>query len=200
MNKIEIRNHVIPLGYETKVFFIDERPLYEYICEWLSEKSELLQSVSPFCELAICWTDDYDCEGDSQFMRFILNQDNAITPILSCPDDFDFSCILIVADIVRQNHKVIWKRIGQVNHAGESFEEEKRSGILHENSHALSDPESSQFQKWVSEHWTKELYLRRINYTYLYYQNENNIDWFVTCNFEFDEKEYDAVVACCYNR
>ena len=191
MNKIEIRN---------QVFFIDGRPLYEYICEWLFGKAEVLQSISPVCELKICWTDDYDYEGDAKFMRFVLNQNRAITPILSCPDDFDFSCILIVADIVRENHKVIWKRIGKVNHSGESFEEEKRSGILYGNRCELSDPESSEFQKWISEHWTEELYLRRINYTYPYYQNENNIEWFATCNFEFDEKEYDAVVEQCYHK
>lgn len=199
MNKIEIKNCVLLSGYKARAFFIDNLPLEEYINEWLLEKPELLQSISPVCELAICWTDDYDYEGDAKFMRFLLNQNKVITPILSCPDDFDFSCILIVADIVRENHKVIWKRIGQVNHAGESFEEEKRSGILYGGHDVLCDPGSPEFQKWVSEHWTEELYLRRINYTFPYYQNENNIEWFATCNFEFDEKEYDALIESCYH-
>ena len=195
MNKLEIRNFMTSSKYEIKAFFIDDVPLYKYISEWLSEKSALLQSISPICELAICWTDDYDCEGDAEFMRFILNQSHAITPILSCPDDFDFSCIVIVADVVRENHKVIWKRIGMVDHSMESFEEEKRSGILYHNSIALSD---SEWEKWLHEHWKEELYRRRVNYTFPYYQNENHIVWFMECNFEFDEKDYDIRVKSCY--
>ena len=195
MNKIEIRNLMIPSGYEIKAFFIDDIPLYEYINEYLSEKSALLQSISPAYELAICWTDDYDCEGDAEFMRFILNQNHAITPILSCPDDFDFSCTVIVADIVRENHTVIWKRIGMVDHSMESFEEEKQSGILYHNPIAFSD---SEWEKWLHEHWAEELYLRRINYTFPYYQNENHIVWFAECNFKFDEKEYDCLFKSCY--
>ena len=74
MNKLEIKNLMIPSGYEIKSFFIDDIPLYEYINEYLSEKSALLQSISPVCELAICWTDDYDCEGDAEFMKFILSE------------------------------------------------------------------------------------------------------------------------------
>ena len=165
MNKIEIRNFIIPSGDDVKAFFIDDIPLYQYINEWLFEKSALLQSISPVCELAICWTDDYDCKGDAEFMRFILSQNHAITPILSCPDDFDFSCIVIIADIVREDHKVIWKRIGMVDHSMESFEEEKRSGILYNLPIALSDSER---EIWLHEHWAEELYRRRINYTFPY--------------------------------
>ena len=43
MNRIEIRNSLTSSGYETKVFFVDGRPLYEYINEWLSNISELLK-------------------------------------------------------------------------------------------------------------------------------------------------------------
>ena len=196
MNKIEIRNFIIPSGDDVKAFFIDDIPLYQYINEWLFEKSALLQSISPVCELAICWTDDYDCKGDAEFMRFILSQNHAITPILSCPDDFDFSCIVIIADIVREDHKVIWKRIGMVDHSMESFEEEKRSGILYNLPIALSDSER---EFWLHEHWAEELYRRRINYTFPYYQNENHIVWFTECNFNFDEQEYDCLVKSCYS-
>ena len=195
MNKLEIKNLMIPSGYEIKSFFIDNIPLYEYVNEYLSEKSALLQSISPVCELAICWTDDYDCEGDAEFMKFILSQNHAITPILSCPDDFDFSCTVIIADIVRENHKVIWKRIGMVDHSMESYEEEKQSGILYHNPVALS---ALEWEKYIHEHWAEELYLRRINYTFPYYQNENHIVWFTECNFAFDEKEYDCLIKNCY--
>ncbi|MBQ8392305.1 MAG: hypothetical protein IJX51_00895 [Clostridia bacterium] len=210
MNKIEIRNLFLSSGYEAKAFFIDGRPLYEYINEWLAKDKQLLQSITPNDDLAICWTNDYDFEGDSKFMRYILNQSNAITPILSCPEDFDFSCIVIVADVIKKDDKVIWRRIGTVNHSNESFEQEKRSGILYVDSYskedwtlygdniASTDVDSPEWRKWIGDNWTEELYRRRINYTFPYYQNEQNIDWFSACDFEFDKNEYDALIASCY--
>ena len=187
MNKIEIRNHITSFGYEREGFCIDGRPLYKYINEWLSENSELLKSISPADDLAICWTNEYDFAGDAKFIEFVLRQNSAITPILSCPEDFDFSCIVIVADIVKCDDKVIWKRIGQVNHAAESYDQEKLSGIRYAEAYSEED-------------WTEELYSRRINYTFPYYQNENNIEWFATCNFAFDKQAYDTLVKDCYKK
>ena len=210
MNKIDIRKYITSSGYETKGFFIDSRPIYEYINQWLADRSALLKRISPVDDLAICWTNEYDFEGDDRFMRFVLNQNNAITPILSCPDDFDFSCIVIVADVVKQDDKVIWKRIGIVDHSGESFEEEKRSGILCVESYSAEDKlrfgdnialakiDSPEWISWISDNWSEELYRRRINYTFPYYQNENHTEWFSSCSFEFSRKEYDAIVNSCY--
>ena len=113
-NKIEIKNHLIPSGYETRVFFIDDKPLYEYFNEWFDSKDYKGYKLSYPDELEITWTDNYDFEGEARFMRFALEQNNAITPILSCPEDFDFSCVVIVADVIKHEDKVIWKRIGIV--------------------------------------------------------------------------------------
>jgi hypothetical protein len=210
MNKLEIRDHIIPSGYKTKVFFIDGWPLYEYIHQWVAGSRELEIALSPMDDLAICWTDEYDHEGDARFMRFVLKQSNAIIPILSCPEDFDFSCIVIVVEVTKQDDTVIWKRFGKVDHSGESFEEEKRSGILHAESYSEEDwirygdhfasatTDSPEWMKWTGDHWSEELYRRRVNYTFPYYQNEQNIEWFASCSFEFNRKEYDAVVNSCY--
>lgn len=192
-NKIEIRDCMIPSGYKNEIFFIDGRPLYEYINEWLKDKDELTKSVSPTDALAISWTNEYDFEGDAQFMRFVLDQDRAVTPILICPEDMDFSCIVIVADVVKKDDKVIWKRIGKVDHSAESFDEEKNSGVLNG-----LDVDSPKWREWVSENWTDELFCRRKNYTFPYYQNEKNIEWFSDCEFVFDRKEYDELVDGCY--
>ncbi len=183
-NKIEIRKTTIPSGYETEVFFIDDKPLYEYMNEWLSSKPDLMKSLFPTDDLALAWTDGYDFEGDARFMRFVLQQENAVTPILSCPDDFDFSCIVIVADVVKKEDKVYWRRIGKIDHSGESFEDERRSGILYTGSYtdqdwerygdniAKEDVDSPKWHEWISENWSEELFRRRVNYTFPYYQNE----------------------------
>ncbi len=203
MNKIEINR-------SEKCFVIDGIPLYEYIGKWIDGNGELLESISPTNELAICWSDKYDFKGDSYFVQFALNQDKSIIPILLCPDDFDFSCVVIVVDIEKFEDKVIWKRIGLVDHSGESFEEEKKSGILYTEAYskedylrygdnvASSEIDSDEWHKWISENWDEELFRRRINYTFPYYQNEKNIKWFADCGFVFHRKEYDFVVESCY--
>ncbi|WP_022767546.1 hypothetical protein [Butyrivibrio sp. NC2007] len=143
MNTIDIKEIRIPSGYENRVFFIDGKPLYEYFEEWLPDNSEFMKRLTPLDCFAICWTDKYDNEGDARFMRFVLNQRQAITPILSCPDDFDFSCLVIVVDVIMQKKTVIWKRIGIVDHSKEDGEEERLSGIL-------------DLEKYTDEDW--ELY------------------------------------------
>jgi hypothetical protein len=40
-----------------------------------------------------------------------VNQ-KSICPVLMCPDDADFTCTLIVADILSLNNVVIWERLG----------------------------------------------------------------------------------------
>lgn len=209
MHKLEIGEQRLPSGYCLKAFFVDGRPLSAYLEEWIAG-NEALAYLSRFEDLEICWTDEYDYEGDARFVRFVLEQQNAITPILSCPDDFDFSCVVIVADVVKQDDRVLWKRIGVVDHAGESFEEEKSRGIAYTEAYSQEDRErygnrteltkvdSPGWCKWTGENWGEELYRRRINYTFPYYQNEQNIRWFADCRFAFDRKDYDALVKGCY--
>ncbi len=209
MQKIEIRERCLPSGYHMKAFFIDERPLSAYLEEWIVG-NEALEYLSPCEGLEICWTDEYDYEGDARFMRFVLNQQDAITPILSCPDDMDFSCIVIVADVVKQDDTVIWKRIGLVDHSYASFEVEKSRGIAYTEAYSEEDrvryggqPEltkvgSPAWNKWTGKNWEEELYRRRVNYTFPYYQDETHIQWLADCHFVFHRREYDAVVELCY--
>ena len=210
MNKLEIKHVIVPTGYETDVFHIDGKPLYEYMEEWLKDSCELYESLSPLPDLDIPWTDEFDWEGEALFMRYILEQQNAITPILLCSECFDFECTVIVADVVKHDDVVQWKRVGKINHANESFEEEKRSGILLTEAYtkedwekygdniALEKVDSTAWSEWISENWTEELYRRMKNYKCPYFQDENNVEWFADCNFEFDRKEYDAIVEHCY--
>ncbi|MDD5934013.1 MAG: hypothetical protein PUC65_00350 [Clostridiales bacterium] len=118
MNKLEVRRCKGDSGYETDMFFIDGKPLYRYINEWQAENGQIGESifVSSADLLDITWTNEYDFEGDARFMKYALKQDSAITPILSCPDDFDFSCIVIVVDVIKNEKVVVWKRIGVVDH------------------------------------------------------------------------------------
>ncbi len=209
MNQIEIRKHMIPSGYETRVFFIDNRPLYEYFNACVSKDDELWASLRNPDMLEITWGDAMDFEGDNRFMRFLLQQDKVNLPILSCPDDMDFSCVLIVADVVKENGKVFWKRLGKVNNTRESAFPPANYGILlYDNftdeewdlyGDIVFEPEDSpKYKNWISENWSEELYRRRINYTYPFLMNQENITWFADCSFEFDSEEYETMVGRCY--
>ena len=209
MNHIEIRKHRIPSDYETRVFFIDDKPLYEYFNVWVSKGDELWERLRKPDMLEITWGDVMDFEGDNRFMRFLLQQDKACLPILSCPDDMDFSCVLIVADVMKENGKVFWKRWGIVNNTRESAFPPAKYGILFYDNFTdeewdkygdiVFEPEDSpKYKKWISKNWSEELYRRRINYTYPFLMNEDNITWFADCSFEFDSEEYETVVGKCY--
>ncbi len=57
-------------------------------------------------------TEWIDLKEEADLSRFHSDQDDVILPILMCPDDCDLTCTLIVADIVKNDNQVIWRRIG----------------------------------------------------------------------------------------
>ena len=204
MNRIEIRREKIRDDLTLDVFYIDGKPLYEYFREWEC-------GVDLVELLAITWTDRYDFEFDADFMRYCLDKDHANVPILSCPDDFDFTCTVIVAEVEKRDDKVIWHRIGIVDNSAWSFEDERRSGVLLTSSYTDADWErfgdtfvnadldNEDFRRFESEHGVEEMYRRRINHTFPYYRDERNIRWFSKCSFEFSSDQYDKLVKSCYS-
>ncbi|MGF6355805.1 hypothetical protein ABIE27_003720 [Paenibacillus sp. 4624] len=60
------------------------------VTEWISFKEEL----------------------DLLLTRYYSEQENAILPILMCPDDTDLMCTVIVAEVTKNDKEVIWSKIG----------------------------------------------------------------------------------------
>ena len=210
MDTLEIKQLNTSSGFPHDVFCINGKPLYEYLDEWLAGAQEPLQSVLPAIDLAICWKNIFDFECDSRFMKYILEQKQAVTPVLSCPDDMDFSCLVLVADVVRQDDQVIWKRIGKIDHSKEDSKAEALSGLAQYEKYTDEDwvlygegiynykIGSDEWNKWLwDNHGREESYRRRMNYTFPIYQDPNNTIWFADCNFCFDAKAYDALVEDC---
>ena len=202
MNTLEIDTIITSKGFKNDVFLIDKKPLHEYLNE---SDRKLLDG------LQITWNGEFDNEGDARFMRFLLQIDKLNIPILSCPDDMDFSCIVIVADIEKNKNTVIWKRIGRVNHSIESLKEQKEHGIVFVDTYsdedwinykdaAFLEVDSNKWRDWISANWSEELYRRHINYTYPCYQTEKNINWLFECNWIFDRKKYEKLTASCRPR
>ena len=82
---------------------------------WLDEKLEELYPGNMYKGLIptlVYWM-EIDSEKKVVWDR-ILPKDNevAMCPILMCPDDCDFSCTLIIAEIHSFSEVVQWKRIG----------------------------------------------------------------------------------------
>lgn len=210
MNTLEIKTIPISDRFENECFIIDGIPLHEYLKKWYQENGwgEIRQPLAPVDDLAVTWTAAFDNDGDARFMRWLFHKDKLNLPILSCPDDLDFSCVVIVAEIEKTGDFVLWKRIGRINHAVEAFEEERAYGIAfvdayteddweRYNDPALYDVNSDKWREWISANWSEELYRRRINYTYPCWQDDRNIDWIYECNWCFDREKYEALIASC---
>lgn len=208
MNHIEIRNTARTSNYVNLCWNIDGEPLYGYLNRWMSEykNDKTVNMMRPFDDLCPAWTKELDWSGDVRFVWELIGREHAILPLLLCPDDLDFTCIVIVAEVEKTKDFVYWNKIGYVNHENESFEEEKRNGILNTDNYTDKDWErygdniawtnvnSEEWCKWISENWAEELYRRRMNYTYPYYQTEGNINWLYEMNWCFDRPEYEKMV------
>lgn len=213
MNMIEIKTIPISNGYENECLLIDGIPMHEYLIKWRHQNGwgEIQQTIAHVDYLALTLTAEFDFEGDARFMRMLMQKDIVNLPILSCPDDMDFSCIIIIAEVEKKEDVVHWKRIGKINHSIENFEEEKEHGIVFLNNYTDEDwnryidaaflrVNSPEWCEWISANWSEELFRRRINYTYPCYHNEKNIDWIFECNWCFDRKQYDTLMKLCIPR
>lgn len=195
MNTLEIENIITSNGFENEAFIIDKKPIHEYLNEADREHFDLLQ---------ITWNGEFENDGDARFMRFLMQKDKLNLPILSCPEDMDFSCIVIVADIEKTENTVLWKRIGRINHSIENRQKQKEHGIVFVDSYSDEDwityrdvaflkVDSYEWNEWISSNWSEELYRRHINYTFPCYQNEKNINWLFECNWKFDREKYEKL-------
>lgn len=187
---------------------IDGIALPELLDERTKESTDkrLKTIIKPFDNLFPAWSFDLDRDGDVRFVWKVLSMENAPVPILMSEDDTDFSSIVIVAEVEKTKDYVYWNRIGYVNHDKESFNEEKRSGILFTETYsdddwekygdniALEELDSEKWCKWISENWEEELYRRRMNYTLPYYRAEGSITWFLETDWEFERSEYEAML------
>lgn len=199
MNTLDIRTVTVSDGYSNECFFIDGIPLHEYMKKWLD---------MPVEDLAVTWNAVFDFDGDARFMSWLFKKDKLNLPILSCPDDLDFSCTVIVAEVEKTNKYVLWKRIGAVNHSIENIKEENEHGIVFTDNYSDEDwikyidaafmrVDSAEWCEWISANWSEELFRRRINYTYPCYQKEENIDWIYNCSWCFGREQYDSLAASC---
>lgn len=207
-NHINIKKATTIYGHKYFIWDIDGKSLPEYLQSWASDfpDDRRVKGMAPFSDLWPAWTKSLDWEGDVRFVWKVIELDKAVLPLLLCPDDGDFCCIVVVAEAEKTEDFVYWRKVGFVLHDREDFAEEKRSGILKLEAYsdedwekygdniALEEVNSPAWCQWISENWAEELYRRRMNYTLPYYQAEGNVFWLKETDWAFDRCEYESMV------
>ena len=83
--------------------------------EWIDK---LLDSIYPNNDIIgtipiLSFRLETDEEEEIVWKRFLPSENSStIAPILMCPDDCDFNCTLILAEVENTKNKILWKRIG----------------------------------------------------------------------------------------
>jgi len=114
MDKIEAVKGKLPFPlYKDREFLfvlINGERLDEYIANHVS---------NDYRGLIPSWLDFYskDYEPRKREKEFVwaqirLDEKIKILPILLCPDDFDFSCTVVVVEVISEIDTVIWNRVG----------------------------------------------------------------------------------------
>ncbi|MCQ2534221.1 MAG: hypothetical protein MJ172_06610 [Clostridia bacterium] len=205
MDEIDISKLCTSNGIIKSMFVINGMSLLDIINEWIHDFS-LIKTDN----LDICWTDSFDFAADTDFERYCLEQEHANVPILCSFNGFEFSSEIVVVEIVKTEKCVFGERIGLVDKSDWNYKEEQRSGVLMiekysnedwerlGNTFVFENTDGCNFRKYVTEHWDDELYRRRLNYMFPYFQNNENIKWFSKKKFVFNRTLYDRLVESCY--
>lgn len=207
MNHIDVEDIETIHEYKENYWIIDGKLLPEYLSIWAAETiDDNLKLMEPFHGLCPAWSKELDWSGEIRWVWKLIEMDSVVLPLLLCPEDLDFSCIVIVVEVEKTKDFVYWNRVGYVLHENEDFEEEKKNGILNTSAYSDEDWEkygyiafeniySPLWKEWISNHWDEELYRRRMNYTLPYYQAEGSICWIKDADWIFDRTEYEQMVS-----
>jgi hypothetical protein len=89
------------LNFQIEGFWLDEKLDELYPGKNFKGLVPTLREMAEPEEQAIVWERIFPMEGEK-----------TICPILMCPDDCDFSCTIVVAEIENWGEVVVWNRIG----------------------------------------------------------------------------------------
>ncbi len=183
-------------GYDELSIIMNDNPLDIF----LSEKT----GVSEIIGLYPAWGNSLIWKAESEFIWELLNEQNKTlnVPILLCTDDLDLSCFVLVAKTSFDDKHVYWEKIGCISYEHYDLSKEIRSGILDIESWSDDDFEKyggtlawcgindAEWKSWISENWHEEQTRRLHNYTYKYYQNDENVDWYKIPKLVFLKEDY----------
>jgi len=208
MNHIKMEYIKTIYNYQEYYPVIDHKPLPYYLDAYIQEgKCPGLQKFSSMLGLLPAWEGKLLWKGENDFIWELVDSDESLNvPILVCEDDCDLSCITILIKIRKTKSIVYWDKIGSANWKNWDEETAKRSGIALIEAYTEKEWEkygdtiawepygTKEFWDCVSKNWDEELLLRHRNYTKPFLQKDENVDWIVDLNWEFDALEYNHMV------
>lgn len=107
MNSIEAKLVKTPyVENDHLMIWVDGEPFRQFF-----ENQSTGHSILGLVPTWLNWMID-EREQEIVHARMIPTIGSSRVPILMCPDDLDFSCSLVVADVLATEHEVHWNRIG----------------------------------------------------------------------------------------
>lgn len=210
MNNIDVKNIKTCYDYSENYWVIDGKAITYYLDEWIRTYNvEILKNMGSMLGLLPAWGGKLEWQWENDFIwELIDSMEELNVPLLVCEDDCDLSCIVIMVHIRKTIDKVLWERIGSLDHSKENRIQMQKSGILCLEAYTEEDWEkygdgdniatekydSREYWEWVSNNCYEEHIRRLRNYMKPYMQQEENIEWFENVNWEFDVKEYECMV------
>ena len=154
MNHIKVQKVMTPYGYEEDYWCIDEKVLPNHLDECITESAdEYLKDLGSFMGLCPAWSKELNYKGDVRFVwELIRREDATILPILLCPDDLDFSCIVIVVEVDKTKDFVYWGRVGYVTHKIPYYETEGNVCWFHDLNWCFTRDE---YESMVRDFWER---------------------------------------------
>lgn len=202
MNQIAVKN-IVSYGQTIPALYIDNTPL-----------DIILQNATSndyFKGLWSAWLPLGGGAEEKYIWRLLNEQVNCNLPLLLCPDDMDFWCTVIVAQVRYTNATVTFEKIGEVT--GEyHIPAWRTSGICDLDkwtpqmqktySHVLgtlspygeNEEDDKVWENWWSKNWTLEEYLRTENYIHQFFNNPKNIEWTLTSPYSFSKDQFESCV------
>ncbi|MDH6365142.1 hypothetical protein M2139_002174 [Enterococcus sp. PF1-24] len=179
---------------------INQHTLKNYLVHFTHEKEIL--------SLAFSWDSPLDEANDDRFLqKLLLTEKSENIPLLLCPDDFDFSCTILLLKIIFTETKVIWEKVGFISWKNFSDEICATTGYRDFNTwqapdyenysaeYAFSYATEARWQELISANWPEERRRRLLNYYYPYFNDDKNIQWLPSLNWQFHLENYQNILS-----
>ncbi|MGC6768265.1 hypothetical protein [Enterococcus sp. LJL51] len=167
-------------------------------------------------QLSFVWDQKlYSLQETNYIQKQLRNKADGNIPLLLCPDDWDFSCTIVVVKVKHYADHTCWEKIGYVSRENYSFEKMMRSGYMDYSTWTAGDFEnysedyffkSAPDIKWDtlwSQVWPEEERRRIWNYLHPFFNDDHNISWLTDLNWTFERSLYDhfihQVTTLCQN-
>ncbi len=200
MNKVSVKNADLG-GWSFPSIHIDDVLISELLCKTTGNNLD----SGLFCAWAI--QEEAIFQEDKYISTLLDEKRSCNLPILLCPEDQDFSCIIVVAQVIYTENTVTWNKIGHVDIYDFNEKELEVSAIEDIENWTTDDWEQyydtmgfesvieEDYKKYMATNWKHYNLRRNWNYYHIKFNNDKYIKWSTLPSFTFDTKEYEDVVS-----